>query len=93
MAVKTSQNMRSGVAALGYIVKSTAGQDPSCIFCDMVKAGDEISILRQGRLVGRIDGAALRSRLRRRWSVIGSWGRNRDLRFLRHTWNEAKSDE
>jgi hypothetical protein len=29
MAVKTSQNMRSGVAALGYIVKSSAGQDPA----------------------------------------------------------------
>jgi hypothetical protein len=29
MAVKTSQNMRSGVAALGYIVKSSAGQDPT----------------------------------------------------------------
>lgn len=29
MAVKTSQNMRSGVAALGYIVKSTPGQDPA----------------------------------------------------------------
>ncbi len=29
MAVKTSQNMRSGVAALGYVVKSSAGQAPT----------------------------------------------------------------
>ena len=29
MAVKTSQNMRSGLAALGYVVKSTASQDPT----------------------------------------------------------------
>jgi hypothetical protein len=71
MAVKTSQNMRSGVAALGYIVKSTAGQDP--VVAPTVTSGSGVPAIAEpnGSIYLRTDGANADQAIYAR--IGGSW--------------------
>lgn len=71
MAVKTSQNMRSGVAALGYIVKSTAGQDPVAAPTVTSGAGVPSATEPNGSIYLRTDGSNADQAIYAR--IGGSW--------------------
>lgn len=71
MAVKTSQNMRSGVAALGYIVKSSPGQNPSAAPTVTSGSGVPTTTEPNGSIFLRTDGANADEAIYAR--IGGSW--------------------
>jgi hypothetical protein len=71
MAVKTSQNMRSGVAALGYIVKSSPGQDPAAAPTVTSGTGVPATTEPNGSIFLRTDGTTADTAIYAR--ISGSW--------------------
>jgi hypothetical protein len=71
MAVKTSQNMRSGLAALGYVVKSTASQDPTVAPTVTSGTGVPATTEPNGSIFLRTDGANADQAIYAR--IAGSW--------------------
>ena len=71
MAVKTSQNMRSGVAAVGYIVKSTPSQDPTAAPTVTSGTGVPATTEPNGSIFLRTDGTTADTAIYAR--ISGSW--------------------
>ena len=71
MAVKTSQNMRSGVAAVGYIVKGAAADLPSVAPTVTSGAGVPATTEPNGSIFLRTDGANADQAIYAR--IGGSW--------------------
>jgi hypothetical protein len=71
MAVKTSQNMRSGLAALGYVVKSTASQDPTAAPTVTSGTGVPATTEPNGSIFLRTDGTTADTAIYAR--ISGSW--------------------
>jgi hypothetical protein len=71
MAVKTSQNMRSGLAALGYVVKSTASQDPTAAPTVTSGTGVPATTEPNGSIFLRTDGTTADLAIYAR--ISGSW--------------------
>jgi hypothetical protein len=71
MAVKTSQNMRSGLAALGYVVKSTASQDPTVAPTVTSGTGVPATTEPNGSIFLRTDGTTADQAIYAR--IAGSW--------------------
>lgn len=71
MAVKTSQNMRSGVAAVGYIVKGAAADLPSVAPTVTSGAGVPATTEPNGSIFLRTDGANADEAIYAR--IAGAW--------------------
>lgn len=71
MAVKTSQNMRSGVAAVGYIVKGTASALPSTAPTVTSGTGVPATTEPNGSIFLRTDGATADEAIYAR--IAGAW--------------------
>jgi hypothetical protein len=71
MAVKTSQNMRSGVAAVGYIVKVGASQDPTAAATVTSGTGVPATTEPNGSIFLRTDGTTADLAIYAR--ISGAW--------------------
>lgn len=71
MAVKTSQNMRSGIAAVGYIVKVGASQDPTAAATVTSGTGVPATVEPNGSIFLRADGANADQAIYAR--IAGAW--------------------
>ena len=71
MAVKTSQNMRSGVAAVGYIVKALPADLPSVAPTVTSGSGAPTAVEPNGSIYLRTNGASADEAIYAR--IAGSW--------------------
>lgn len=71
MAVKTSQNMRSGIAAVGYIVKVGASQDPTAAATVTSGTGVPATVEPDGSIWLRTNGANADQAIYAR--IAGAW--------------------
>lgn len=71
MAVKTTQNMRAGVAAVGYIVKSIASEAPAAAATVTSGGGAPTAVEPNGSIYLRTNGANADEAIYAR--IAGNW--------------------